>query len=181
MKELQLYSLLRSVLVENLSSLGYTDSEVLVYNGYAPNITGTTELPAIIFYPFGDHRYGWPRRSSSWDSLEEVMTDVTKQILEATFQITVRADYPLNDPDANTPGDWIELAASILQSDTAIKSFSDQNMGIYRITDIRKPYVTNDRDQNMMAPSFDITLTHVSELRLPGKKLDNIQPGIYPV
>jgi hypothetical protein len=181
MTELQLYTLLQSILVENLETLGYDSSVVDVQHAYQPTIEGTSSLPSIIFYPIADHRYGWPKRSSEWDADAEVMTDVNKQIMEATFQITARGEYDKTNPAALTAADWVNLAAGILQSDVAISTFVAQNMGVQRITDVRKPYLTDQHDQNILAPSFDVTLVHTSELRLPGRKIYDTTPGIYRV
>lgn len=181
MNELRFYELFRNLLISGLAAQGYDDEDVEVLNDYQPTIEGTTTRAAIYFFPITDHRYGWPLRSSEWNAVDEVMDQHEKVIIEATMQVTARSNYDITDMDALTTADWVELAAQILQSDVAISALSAQNMGVYRISDIRRPFIIDDQDRNIMAPSFDVTITRTKTLTTSGHPLHSVRPDIYRV
>ena len=77
--------------------------------------------------------------------------------------------------------DLAQLTADILQSDLAIAQLSAQNVGVYRITDVREPYPTNDRDRFELSPSFDVTLTSLRVLNFTAPTLNAWEAELHRV
>jgi hypothetical protein len=64
------------------------------------------------------------------------------------------------DVTSLTESDILNIVSGIMQSDTLLAAFRAAGAGILRVTDVRNPYIVDDRDRFEAVPSFDIVLTH---------------------
>ncbi len=71
--------------------------------------------------------------------------------------------------------------AAIIQSDSARKTLLMQGVGILRVTDVRNPYFTDDKDNFEASPSFDFVLTHRQTRMSTDPIIDTYQADITNV
>ena len=101
--------------------------------------------------------------------------------METTFQLGV---LNLQNPKTTTQytaSDVLNIVASILQSSATISQLAAVGVGIYRVTDLRNPYFTNDYDRFQASPSFDFTLTHKHVTIVSNPKISATDYAVYPI
>lgn len=174
-----LFSLIRSVVTNGL--LQFSDLTVVVARDYQPTQQGMTTGPAVYIHVIGDNRYGHPLKKDVWNEDNQQMEHTESVIMETTFQVNARILVNPADTTQVTASDLVNLVAQILQSDIAISTFREQNIGIYRITSVRQTYIQNDKDRNEISPSFDFTVTHDRSLQYVNNVVQTIEPGVYRV
>src|SRR6185437_7605808 len=145
------------ILKTGLINAGYTD--VISKQAYQPTQQGTDTPPTVYFYKVGDKRYGFLRRDSIWNTVDSVMEHIEEQWYETVFQMSALVIQKPSNP-SYTASDLVNEAAAILQSDSAREQLLLKEVGILRVTDVRNPYFTDDRDRFEASPSFDFILTH---------------------
>lgn len=154
----QLIALIESTLIAGEAVAGIPNMPIL--QAFQPTQQGVNVDPALYLFKVGDRRYGWVERKDVWDEDAEVMRHQETQQYETTFQISALATQNPKTPNAYTASDILNLVAYILQSADAIATLEAQGIGILRVTDVRNPYFSNDKQRNQASPSFDFTLTH---------------------
>jgi len=143
----------------------------LVANGSAATVTqfnplttqGRPNGPAVLFQKIGDRRYGWTKREDAPDEDNpDLMVHRETQYYESTYQF--EAVGPSAQPGVTlptvTPSDLVNLAAGIAQSDAFMALLRLAGLAVLRVTDVRNPFMQNDRDQFEAVPSFDLVVTH---------------------
>lgn len=177
MNDNALFSLVKSVVAQGISD--YLDIDVIVRRDYQPNQQGAALGAAIYIHVITDNRYGYPRKVTQWvdDHFEHTETVWN----ETTFQVNARIIQDPANTEQLTANDVVNIVAATLQSDLAIATFKAQNVGIYRVQQIRQTPVRNDMDRNEFSPSFDFTLAHQRSIVRVTPKLQSIDAGIYPV
>ena len=134
--------------------------DVTVKQSNQPPIQGANSGSTVYFYKLFDKRFGWVRKNSEWDADSEAMVHTEMQMYETTFQISAMVrQNPLNT-SKYTASDLINEVASIMQSDSTIRTFANSDVGVLRITDIQNPYFKDDYENFEAFASFDFTLTH---------------------
>lgn len=110
-----------------------------------------------------DKRHGHPGRKDVYNSTSGVFSHVETQVYETPIQFM--ALVPQINPSANslTASDILAVVSGIIQSDSVRDAFRAAGVGMLRVTDIRNPPFTDDRDQYEMAPAFDIVFTHARQ------------------
>lgn len=131
-----------------------------IKQAFQPTQQGVNTGPTAYLYKVGDHRYGWVAREQVWDVARSEMVATELQQYETTFQMSALATQDPNNTTGYTASDILNLVASILQSAVSIQTLQDNGVGILRITDVRNPYFTDDRDRHAAEPSFDFVVTH---------------------
>lgn len=121
---------------------------------------GADSGPYVYFVKIGDHRYGSPQRKPAWNVAAADFDHLEIQQYESTYQFSAWVPQDPKDVTGLTESDILNLVSGIMQSDTISAAFQAQEVGILRVTDIRNPYITDDRDQFEAVPSFDLILTH---------------------
>jgi hypothetical protein len=140
-----LYAALRSVLVVGIG-------DVAVRQDYQPSTQGRQAGNALYMHIVTVKRYGWRK---SVDDAFGVHTET--QLIETGVQITAY------DPrDDGYPGDIAALAIDLLQSDEGLAQLRAAGLKPLRVTDVRPPFFTNDREQFEGSPNFDIMVEHES-------------------
>lgn len=98
--------------------------------------------------------------------ISESMTSQAAQIYtetqqyETAFQVSALATQDPANTESLTASDIVNLARYVLQSAATITALEAQGVGILRISDVRNPYFTDDRQRYEASPNFDFKLTH---------------------
>lgn len=154
MNELDLTLLIRRsliALIDQQASMAGTQ----VVTEYQPVGQGRTNGPTLYFFqlPTGQ-RYGSQEYVAKLD-LAGQMVRTEGQWYRLGYQIMA-----LNDSDQGLPAqDLITMASMLIGSGGFRRLLRQEQVGIERITDVRSPYFSNDRDRFEMSPSFDFTLS----------------------
>lgn len=135
-------------------------SAVKIARSYQSRTHGAAASPYIYFYKIGDHRYGHPQRKEQWDAQAALFTHTETQLYETTYQFMAWAPQDPTNVTALTESDILDTVCGVMQGDAMIQAFLAQSVGILRVTDVRNPYIVDDRDQFAATPSFDVTLIH---------------------
>lgn len=131
-----------------------------IAQAFQPTQQGVNTEPTAYMYKIGDHRYGWRGMSDVWDTVNSIMVHTEVQYYETTFQISVLSTQDPANPIQFTASDLANKIAYILQSQKTVETFQAAGVGIERVTDVRNPYFSDDRNRNEACPSFDFVLTH---------------------
>lgn len=174
MNEIQLLTTIRAELVRELPLHGYTS--VMVARSYQPDNEGRETGPIVYVNALSSNRYGWQSRNEriNPDTLEIVRDEF--QWMRSSFQFTALS--PLEDPSS---GDVAAVCAMLFNSRAVIDSLMAQGVGVERITDVRQPYIKNDRNQFEMTPSFDVTFTHQRKIAQASNKIEGVAVEIHPI
>lgn len=166
MKDNELIKATIRILIDGEASRGIAGTPIL--QAFQPTEQGVNKMPTAYIFKISDRRFGFPFRESRWDVDSSKMISTMLQQYETTFQLSALSTQNPSTPNENTASDLLNLMASILQSETAIRAYETTQpyaIGILRVTDVRNPYFRNDREQNEASPSFDFTLTHKQVIR----------------
>lgn len=159
MNDLQLAGLIIAQLKPvMLTTAGLTAAALL--RNFQPRQQGAPSGPAVFFFKVGDKRYGSPQRRDLVDGTGLVFGHEERQLLETTWQFSAWIQQDPADAARLTESDVLNLVSGIMQSDTIIAGFRTAGVGIQRVTDVRNPYIVDDRDRFEAVPSFDIVVTH---------------------
>ncbi len=137
--------------------------------------------PIVYFVKLTDRRYGHTQRKDTYDIDEDEFTHVEGQIYESTYQFSAWIPQTPSDVNSLTESDVLNAVSSIIQSDTIITAFNAAGVGILRVTDVRNPYVVDDRDRFEAVPSFDIVLTHARTLVATVPTVTTYDANLYRV
>lgn len=146
-----------------------------------PRQQGTPTENTVLIQKLYNKRYGFMFRSDVWDDAAEVIVHTEKQWIEATYQIDALAIQDPNDSTLLTASDLINVVAQIMQTDSTLVALRTQNVGIYRITQIRNPYFTDDKERFEASPSFDFTVTYEQIYISQTPVLQSTEFNIIPV
>lgn len=176
-----LIQVFRPIVIAGLETVGYGEN-FNVLQAYQPTTQGTPKAPSVYFYKKPDHRYGNPKWENVWDPELEIMVHREIQAIETTFNFSALV---IEDPEniSYTATDLLESVAAILQSEAAITSMVSQGVSLYRITEIRNPYFTDDFERFESMPSFDVTFTHSNTITSTVGEIDanSINSGVHPL
>ncbi len=145
----QLIQLFLPLITAGLTAQGY--SGVSVTQSFQPTQQGAFTGPAVYFFKIGDHRYGFLGRTNVWDSVHGVEVHTETQNYETTFQVSAWVRQ-VPGVSTYTASDLVNVVSGILQSDSTVFTLAANDVGIYRITDVRNPYFVDDRDQHEASP-----------------------------
>ena len=124
---------------------------------------GRPSGPTVLFQKIGDRRYGWTKREDVPDEdAPTLMIHRETQFYESTYQFEAVGQSPqpgVTLPTA-TASDLVNLAAAVAQSDAFMATLRLAGLAVLRVTDVRNPFMQNDRDQFEAVPSFDLVVTH---------------------
>lgn len=158
MRDNDLIRVFLPIINSGIAAAGLTG--VTIKQANQPTAQGANTNPTIYFFKVSDHRYGFLDRRDVWDEINEVMIHTEVQQYETVFQFSALVRQNPRTPVNYTASDLVNECAAILQSDVAMTQLFQNDIGILKITDIRNPYFTDDRDQYEASPSFDVTFTH---------------------
>lgn len=159
MNDNDLIRLFRPIIVDQLASRNYVG--VVVKQNNQPTQQGVNTGPTVYFSKIGDKRYGSPGKHDVWDSDLETMVHTEVEQYETSFQISTMVRSLPTTPNQYTASDLCNEVSAIMQSDYAISTLMESNVGLLRVMDIRNIWYLDDRDQFQESPSFDFVLTHL--------------------
>lgn len=133
---------------------------VKLARGYQQTQQGGATEPYAYFFKLGDRRYGHAKRRDVWDAAAGAFKHQEEQQYETTYQFSAWIPQDPKDVTSLTESDILNTVSGIMQSDTLLAAFKAAGVGILRVTEVRNPYIVDDRDRFAAVPSFDVTLTH---------------------
>jgi len=125
---------------------------------------GAATGPYVYFVKISDHRFGHPYRADVWDEGAQTMRHTEMQVYETTYQLSAWVPQDAADVTALTESDILNIVSGIMQSDAILAAFRAAGAGILRVTDVRNPYIVDDRDRFEAVPTFDVVLTHKRDI-----------------
>lgn len=135
-------------------------SAVKLKRSFQPRQHGADSSPYVYFVKIGDHRYGSTARKDTYTITPGEFTHTETQRYESTYQFSAWAPQDPAATTALTESDILSAVSDIMQSDAILAAFQSAGVGVLRVTDVRNPYIVDDRDQFEAVPSFDVVLTH---------------------
>lgn len=163
MNDKELFALMRSTALPMIQVQPGL-SAVAMSRKFQPRQQGAASGPIVYFVKLFDHRHGSPKREDLIDGSGTIFGHTERQLMESTFQLTAWIPQQPEDVTALTESDVLNIVSAIMQSDALIGVFWDAGVGIQRVTDVRNPYFTDDRDRFEAEPSFDIVFSHYRNL-----------------
>lgn len=135
---------------------------VSVKQSSQPTNQGADSGPTIYLEKIGDKRYGFLRRSDRWvfDADPPYFEHKEEQTYETSFQISALSIQDPQNVTQKTASDIVNIAAAVLQSDTARDTLQSKGIQMLRVQDVRNPYFVDDKGRFEAVPSFDFTLIH---------------------
>jgi hypothetical protein len=161
MTDNDLIKLIVSILNAGFTAQGLT---VSVRQSFQPTKQGVNNGAQVFFTKISDGRYGFLKRKDVYNTLTQTFDHEETQLYESTFQVNALAIQDPSDINSLTASDYVNLAASIIQSDYARSVLIAENVGILRVTAVRNPQFVDDKDRFEASPSFDFTLTYSRSL-----------------
>lgn len=154
MNESDLLVLIRGALIKLLVAQGQTDVQVVTE--YQAQSQGRTNGPTVYFFQLPTtNRYGAQGFSTQYNPGTGITTRTESQWHRVQYQM-----QGLNDTGVGlSANDLTVLAAMLVGSRGFLQELRKEQVGIERLTEIRTPYIKNDRDRFEMTPSFDFTLS----------------------
>lgn len=144
------------------------------------DIHGARSLPTVYVVKIGDRRHGFlQRKRGRYDSQTGQFDVIERQVVESTYQFMAQGPQAPDSP--STESDWLHSLSAILAGDTGRKALAAKGLGMLRITDVRNPYYTDDRDQFAGAPTFDIVLTYTRSRVVTVPVVTTLTTDIYRV
>ncbi len=154
----QLISLIISTLIAGEAAAGISGTPIK--QAFQPTQQGVNSAPTAYLHKIADRRLGFVKRKDTWDAEAEIMEHSETQQYETLFQLSALARQDPSIIDGYTASDILNLMAYILQSSVAVSTLEAQDVGIYRIGDVRNPYFSDDKQRNEASPTLDFTVTH---------------------
>lgn len=161
MTDMQLFTAVLAVLDAaiaadaSLSALG-----LVAARNYQPRQQGANSAPTLYFVKLFDHRYGWTQKKDVYNAGSGEFDHTEGQQYEVTLQFMANVPQDPSNPSRLSESDVLSAACAIMQSDSTIFALRAQGIGVQRVTDVRNPYIVDDRDRFAAMPSFDVVLTH---------------------
>ena len=166
---------IRIFLDELKNAMAQAGQTVSVLQSYQPTKQGTKSNPTLYFTKIGEKKIGSPKRLSQYDETGEKMNDIDTQVVEATYQISALVRQP-SDTDM-TASDMLDVAQMALQSWEGLATLRAHGIGILRITEVRNPYMQDDRDEWQAMPSFDVVFSYSKTYTRQSKSIATIHVG----
>lgn len=174
MTENELVVLVRQALLNGLAEVGY--GGVAVAGSNQPTTQGKSKDPTIYFSFLHAQREGWQyRKHAPMTGTEE------NQNVACTYQFMSFAEVDPTNINAPTDADYADAASMVFLSITAIQYLMTHGIGVRRVTEVRHPYFSNEKDQFESYPSFDVTFTFRKTLRRPVVNINQINDSIHPI
>ena len=157
MREIDLAILLRSVLVDGLTSRGITAN---VKQSNQPRQQGIPTTATVFFFHVGTINVGYPEKKDVWNSGNDNFDHTETQNRESRWQINALAPQLPSSTTAMTAADYALAAAAIMQSDSTIVALKNAGVGVQHITNVRSVWFQDEKQQNEENPTFDVILSH---------------------
>lgn len=157
MNDNALITALSAQLVSSITSAGW---DFIVVQKDQPTQEGVPSAPTVYLEKLFDHDYGFPIVSQSYDSDTNIYTQTEKQVVETTFQISALVPQNPSDLTIPTAADVVKQVKLWVQTRVTIAALMAQSISMYRVSEVRAEWFTDDSEQFENNPNFDIVLQH---------------------
>jgi hypothetical protein len=156
MTDLELLALVQNQLSAAQVAAGYN---YVIIKAAQPTQQGTPSASSITFKKKWDIAYGFPQTSESFDSVNNIFTEITTQYVESYFEIgafinEIPGEY------SPTGSDVIGMLQLYLSSAANLRILSANSAGMLRIRELTNLYYDNDKSQYQALPTFEWVITH---------------------
>lgn len=136
---------------------------------FDPTQQGRDATAVVYFVKISHKRYGWAKRRDRYVPTEPTpappaplgtMAHEESQIIEQTYQFMTLVPQDNTRPLLPTPSDVLDAVAGIINSDRGMRELRARGVAVLRITDVRNPYLPDDKDHFEASPSFDVVFQH---------------------
>ena len=153
---------------------------VPVSRAFQPKQTNVS--PDLVCHVFDIHtkRYGWQYIRDRYDSQRNEIVHIDGRIINTQYQVSAQ-DISSTDENAIRAFDALEHMSAFLQTPDFIQRIGNDDLEIFRITEVRRPYFNNDLNRYESDPSFDFMLSYTQERESVTPQIDRIEPNINRV
>lgn len=152
-----------------------------VQQDYQPTQQGAPSAPFVALHNITNNRYGFNKNKTVYDSGADELNQTQGVVMQRTYQVSAYAiEDPSND-EAVTAFDIVEAVSSIMQSEKTQDALLASGISIFRVTDIRSPFFTDDKDRNEAAPSFDFVISYSQETITVANEVTTFEEDIHSV
>ena len=181
--EKQLFRAIKSALDTGFAALAIS---VGVKQNAQPVQQGVPSGPVILMELINHHRHGYSARTDVYvapvpPATEGTFTHTESQVYESMFQLTCLSPQDPSNTGQLTAGDLANYASMIMQSDATITYMRGQGIGLERVSEVRNPKFSDDRDRFEATPSFDVILAHNFNVTSTNPMLQSEEFSIYRV
>jgi hypothetical protein len=147
-----------------------------------PSRQGIPSAPTIFFEKLFHRNYGWATVTKEFQPTPNYFSHTETQNIETTFQISALVPQDPTDLTIPTASDVVQYMKMFLQSAQTVSLWSNQNVNMLRVTDIRNPYFEDDKHRFEANPNFDFVVTHSQAivLQVPVVSAINGTPSVIP-
>lgn len=174
-----LIALIISTVIAGEASAGIPGTPVK--QAFQPTNQGVNTGPTAYLHKLGDRRYGFPYWADVYDTVHSQMVHTELQQYETSFQISTLSTQDPSNVSQYTASDVANLIAHIIQSQASVMTFQANNVGIERVTEVRNPPFTDDRQRFEYSPSFDFVMTHKQILSIDVPIVNTTEFDVYPI
>jgi hypothetical protein len=162
---------------------GLTDMSInaSVQQDYQPTQQGAPSSPFVALHNITNSRYGFNKNKTVYDADDDNLKQTQGVVMQRTYQVSAYAIEDPSDDEAVTAYDIVEAVSSIMQSEKTQDTLLASGISIFRVTDIRSPFFTDDKDRNEAAPSFDFVISYSQETITAANEVTTFEEGIHSV
>lgn len=161
MTDNEMIKLIRGHIMQYVASTGRTTPVMQKHMADQQGMeTVDTGGDGIYLQKIADYYWGWPGTETVYDQVNDVMTEITTQNVETTFDISALSIQDPNDTSKPTASDVVNGLAMWMQKRETLRLINEQGVNIKPLKNISNPYFEDDRHRNEASPTFRITITH---------------------
>ncbi len=170
MTDLQLIEVLASALEAASANAGWNYG---VVQKDEPTTQGTPTAPTIFFEKLFDVPYGWAMTTDVPNVEAMTFAETDTQLYETHFQVSALVIQDPNNLALPTASDVCNYMKQYLAARSIVATFFAQGVGVLKVSEVRNPYFTDDRNMYEANPSFDIVFTHSRSITItiPGTNI----------
>lgn len=163
MNDNDVLAILIDALRVGLTANGFADPEIAP--SYQVSRQGRNTTPTWYIHRITAHRYGFQSNKQAFNDTNQNFDVTESWLLERTYQITTLSKELASDTTRPTAFDMADIAAAVVQSRAFTDELRDNNIDIYRVTDIRTPYFSDASNENELSPNFDFTVQYCRSIQ----------------
>lgn len=132
-----------------------------VWQKNQPTQQGIPTSPTVFFEKLFDNAYGFAHVGSVYNPTTQTYTETEYQPYRTTFQISAWAIQDPTNTALPTASDIANAMRGYLMSRANLRGWwTLDKINVERATEVRNPYIEDDRHRFEATPSFDMVITH---------------------
>ena len=151
-----------NALSEGLSDNGFASP--FIAQSYQITHAGISSTPTWYIHKISTKKYGYPGKKLVFNSGDNNFTQTESRLIERTYQITTTKKELASATNQPTVFDMADVAAAVIESQKFGDTIRENNMSVYRVTDIREPYFVDESNENENSANFDFTIQYCRNL-----------------